>query len=69
MCEDLILNNRGVIIHKDEFDGNGRYFGNEDAAKCISNGGIETNEREGGIEGFVFMELDSEILVFLEKGM
>lgn len=62
MCEHLILNYRGVVIHKDVFDGNGRYFGNEDTAKCIGNGGIETDEREGGIEWFVFMELDSKIL-------
>lgn len=67
MCEHFILNYRGVVIHKDVFDSNGRYFGNEDATKCIGNGCIETDEREGGIEWLVFMEVDSEILSVFRK--
>lgn len=43
MCEYLILNNGGIVIHKDEFYSDGRYFGYEDAAKCIGNGGVETD--------------------------
>lgn len=67
MCEHLILDDGGIVIHKDEFDSDGRYFGNEDAAKCIGNGGVETDEREGRIEWVVFVELDSEILNFFRK--
>lgn len=69
MCKHLILDDGGVVIHKDEFDSDRRYFGNEDAAKCIGNGGVETDEREGRIERLVFVKLDSEILsVFRKKG-
>lgn len=68
MCEHLILNDRGIVIHKDEFDSDGRYFGNEDAAKCIGNGGVETDEREGRIKRVVFVELDSEILFIFRRG-
>lgn len=68
MCENLILNDGGIVIHKDEFDSHGRYFGNEDAAKCIGNGGVEADERERRVEWVIFVELDSEILsVFKEK--
>lgn len=67
MCEHLILNDGGIVIHKDEFDSDRRYFGNEDAAECIGNGGIEADERKGRIEWIVFVELDSEILSFFYK--
>lgn len=67
MCEHLILNDGSIIIHKDEFDSDGRNFGNEDAAKCIGNGGVEPDEREGRIERLVFVELDSEILSVFTK--
>lgn len=62
MSQDFVLNYGGVIVHEDELDGKGRYFGNEDATECIGEGGINTDEGEGGIERFVFVELDSEVL-------
>lgn len=67
MCEHLILDDGGIVIHKDEFDSDGRNFGNEDTAKCIGNGGVKADEREGRIEWVVFVELDSEILSVFRK--
>ena len=37
-----------------------RHFGDENTSECIRDGSVEANEREGGIECFIFMELDVE---------
>lgn len=62
MSQDFVLDYGGVIVHKDELDGKGGDFRNEDTTECIGKGGINANEGEGGIERFVFGEFDSEIL-------
>lgn len=49
-------------MYEDELDSKGRNFGNEDATECIGDGGVDADEGEGGIERFVFVEFDSEIL-------
>lgn len=49
-------------MYEDELDSKGRNFGNEDATECIGDGGVDADEGEGGIERFVLVEFDSEIL-------
>lgn len=46
MCEDLVLDNGGIVMDKDIFNSDSRDFGKEDAAKSVRNGGVEADERE-----------------------
>lgn len=49
-------------MHKDELDGKGGDFRNEDTTERIGKGGVNADEGEGSIERFVLEEFDSEIL-------
>lgn len=43
LCEDLILDNRCVIVNEDVFDGQGGHFGHEDTAEGIGNRCVESD--------------------------
>lgn len=58
MGEDLVLNDRGVVVDEDVFDGKGGDFGKENAAKGVGDGGIDADKREGSIEGLEFVKFD-----------
>ena len=62
MSQNFVLDDGGVIVYKDGLDSKGRNFGNKDATECIGDGGVDADEGEGGIERFVFVVFDSEIL-------
>ena len=47
--EDLILHNRGIIVHEDVFDGDSGDLGEEDAPEGVGDGGVEADEGEGGV--------------------
>ena len=49
-------------MYEHVFDSESGDFRNKDAAKCISDGSINANQRERGIERVVFVEFNSEIL-------
>ena len=62
MGEDFVLDDGGVVVDEDEFDGERGDFGDEDAAEGISEGGVDADEGERGVEGCIFMEVDVEVL-------
>lgn len=49
-------------MDEDVFDCEGGDFGDEDPAEGVRYGGVEGEEREGGFEGGVSVELNCEIL-------
>lgn len=58
--EDFVLDDGGVVVDEDVFDGEGGDFGEEDTAEGVCDGGVETDEGEGGVVGGEFMEFDFE---------
>lgn len=60
MGEDLILDDGGVVLYKDVFDGESWDLGDEDAAKGVCERGVEADEGEGSVVGLVSVELDGE---------
>jgi len=60
--EHFIRDNGSVVVVVDFFDGEGGDFGKEDAAEGVGEGDVEADEREGGFEGVVAVELDFEVL-------
>ena len=62
MGEDLVRDDRGVVVDVHFFDGEGGHFGEEDAAEGIGDGGIQADKREGGFERVIAVELDFEVL-------
>lgn len=41
MGEDFVLDDGGVVVDEDVFDGKGGDFGEEDAAEGICDGGVD----------------------------
>lgn len=62
MREDFVLDDGGVVVHEDVFDGEGGNFGEENAAEGIGDGGVDAYEGEGGVVGVEFVKLHSKIL-------
>lgn len=56
MGEHFVLDDGCVLGDEDIFDGEGGDFGEEDAAECVGDRGIDANEGEG--------EVEVEVLVF-----
>lgn len=67
LCENLILNDRGVVVDEDVFDGDAGHLSHENATEGIGNGGVDSDEREGGFESLVAVEVDLEILFAKKK--
>lgn len=55
-------------MDKDIFDGQGWNFGDHNSAEGVGDAGVDPDEREGSIEGFVFVELDFKVLTALLGG-
>jgi hypothetical protein len=60
--EHLVLNNGCVLVDEDVFYGEGRDFGEENAAKSVGNRGVDTSEREFSVIGGVLVEANVEVL-------
>ena len=56
------MNDAGVVVHEDSANGECGYFGDEDTAEGVCYGGVDADEGEDSVEGFVFVELDLEVL-------
>lgn len=63
MGEDFVLDDGGVVVDEDVFDGEGGDFGQKNAAEGVGEGGVDTDKGEGGVVGGVLVELDLEVLV------
>ena len=62
MCKDFICNHRGVVLHVNFFDSEGRDFGDEDATEGVSNGSVDADERECSLQLFILVELNLQVL-------
>jgi hypothetical protein len=62
MGEELVVDDGGVVVYVDIFDGEGWDFGDENATKGICNRGIDSYQGKAGLERIVFVELDFEVL-------
>ena len=60
--EDFVLDDRGVVVDEDVFDGEGGDFGEQDAAEGVCDRGVDAGEGEGGVVGGVGVEVDVEVL-------
>jgi hypothetical protein len=60
--EDLVLDDGGVVVDEDVFDGEGGDLGEKDAAESVCDGGVEAGEGEGGVVWRVGVEGDVEVL-------
>lgn len=60
VCEHLVLDHGGVVLDVDVLDGERRDLGDEDAAKGVSQRGVDADEGEGRIVELVAVELDGE---------
>jgi hypothetical protein len=60
--EHFVLDNGGVLVDENVFNGQGRNFSEEDAAESIGDGGVDASKREFGVVGFVAVELNVEVL-------
>lgn len=58
--ENLVLDDGGVVLDIDVLDGERRDLGDEDAPESVGERGVDADEREGRIVGFVSVELDGE---------
>lgn len=58
--EHLVLDDRGVVLYEDVFDGQGWDLGDEDAPEGVCERGVDADEGEGGVVGLVSVELDGE---------
>lgn len=58
--EHLILDDGGVVLYEDVFDGEGWDLGDEDAAEGVCERGVDADEGEGGVVGLVAVELDGK---------
>jgi hypothetical protein len=63
MREHFVLDDGGVLVDEDVFDGESRDLGEENAAEGVGNRGVNAGERELGIVGLVRVEFDVEVLV------
>lgn len=62
MCQDLVLDDGGVLVDEHVFYGERGEFGEEDAAEGVGYGGVDADEGEDGFIGGVGVELDVEAL-------
>ena len=62
MGEYLVLDDGCVLVNEDVFYGEGRDFGEENAAKSVGNRGVDTSEREFSVIGGVLVEANVEVL-------
>ena len=60
--EDLVLDDGGVVVDEDVFDGEGGDLGEQDAAEGVCDGCVEAGEGEGGVVRGVGVEGDVEVL-------
>jgi hypothetical protein len=58
----FVLDNGGVLVDEDVFDGKSGDLSEEDAAEGIGDGGVDASEGEFGVVGFVAVELNVEVL-------
>lgn len=58
--EHLILNDGGVVLYEDVFDGERWDLGDEDAAEGVCERGVDADEGEGSVVGLVAVELDGK---------
>lgn len=63
MGEDFVLDDGGVVVDVDEFNGKGRDFCEEDTAEGVGEGGVDADERKRGVEGCIIVEPDVEVLL------
>jgi hypothetical protein len=63
--ENFVLDDGGVLVNEDVFDCEGGDLGEEYAAECVCDRGIDACERERSVVGAVGVELDIEVLVSL----
>ena len=63
MREDFVLDYGGVVVHEDEFDGEGGDFGDEDSAEGVGKGCIDAYEGERGLVRVIFVEFNAEVLM------
>lgn len=59
--QHLVLDHRRVVLDEDVFNRQRGNLGNENAAKGVGDGGIEADEREGGVELLVLVKVDGEV--------
>lgn len=59
--QHLVLDHRGVVLDEDVLNRQRRDLGNEDAAECVGEGGVEADEREGGVELLVLVKVDGKV--------
>lgn len=62
MGENFILNDWGVVLDEDVFDGEGGYVGDYDVVEGVGDGGVDVDEGEGGFVGVVLVEFDWEVV-------
>lgn len=58
----LILDDGGVIVNEDVFNGESRDLSHENTAESVGDGGIEANQRERGFVRVIAVVLDFEVL-------
>lgn len=64
--EHFVLDDGGVLVDEDIFNGKGGDFGEQDAAEGVCDRGVYAREGEGGVVGCgAGVELDVEVLVLL----
>jgi hypothetical protein len=61
--EHFVLDDGGVLVDEDIFDGEGGDFGEKDSAEGVCDRGVDAGKRKGCIVGGVAVELDIEVLV------
>lgn len=62
MAEDLVLDDGGVVVYEDVFDGHSRNFGQHDTAVCVCDRGVDADEREDRVVLVILVEVDLEFL-------
>lgn len=62
LCENFVLNDRGVVVDEDELDGEGGHLRHENAAEGVCDRGIEADQGERCFEWVIAVEFDFEAL-------
>lgn len=62
MAKNLILDDGGVVIHPYVLDGQRGDLGNQDAAEGVGDGGVDADQREGGIVLTILVEDDAKLV-------
>lgn len=71
MRQNLVLDDRRVVIDKDGLDGEGGDLGDHDTTEGVGDGGVDADEGELGLELVILVELNLEpaTKLFLVPGM